>query len=88
MKNKYFVIGGQYAAFNYGGAATLLGAKRLATKNKEYWDNFQGWHTPRIFRSEDCALSNNFYGEQILPVPGVYPVAYHDGKKWIDNEEV
>ena len=29
-ENKYFVIGGQYAAYCYGAASTLLGAKRLA----------------------------------------------------------
>ena len=35
----YYVIGGQYETYCYGGTPTLIGAKRLATKNMEYWDN-------------------------------------------------
>ena len=46
--NKYIVIGGQYDYRTYGTAATLTGAKRLATKNAEYWDNWQGWHVPEV----------------------------------------
>ena len=38
-KNNYYVIGGQYEIICYGGTPTLIGAKRLATKNEEYWDN-------------------------------------------------
>ena len=53
MKNNYYVIGGQYERYCYGGAPTLIGAKRLANKSKEYWDNWQGWHTPAIYRAED-----------------------------------
>ena len=26
----------------------------VAGKNKEYWDNWQGWHTPKIYKAEDC----------------------------------
>lgn len=52
-KINFYVIGGQYESCCYGGAPTLIGAKRLATKNKEYWDNWQGWHKPRIYRVED-----------------------------------
>ena len=55
-KNNYYVIGGQYESRCYGGAPTLIGAKRLANKNKEYWDNWQGWHTPCIYKAEDTAL--------------------------------
>lgn len=55
-ENKYFVIGGQYESYCYGGTPTLIGAKRLATKNMEYWDNWQGWHKPRIYRSEDTTI--------------------------------
>lgn len=55
-KNNYYVIGGQYESYCYGGTPTLLGAKRLANKNREYWDNWQGWHTPRIYRAEDIKV--------------------------------
>lgn len=36
-----------------GGTPTLIGAKRLASRNMEYWDNWQGWHKPKIYRAED-----------------------------------
>lgn len=55
-KNNFYVIGGQYESHCYGGAPTLIGAKRLANKNAEYWDNWQGWHTPAIYRAEDTKL--------------------------------
>ena len=50
---KYYVIGGQYETCCYGGTPTLPGAKRLATRSAEYWDNWQGWHKPAIYRAED-----------------------------------
>lgn len=50
---EYIVIGGQYEAICYGESDTLTGAKRLASKNVEYWDNWQGWHVPNIYRAED-----------------------------------
>jgi len=52
-KDNYYVIGGQYEFCCYGGTPTLIGAKRLANKNEEYWDNWQGWHTPGIYHAED-----------------------------------
>lgn len=52
-KENYAVIGGQYETYYYGSTETLLQAKRLATRNKEYWDNWQGWHTPKIYKIED-----------------------------------
>lgn len=52
-KNNYYVIGGQYESICYGGTPTLIGAKRLANKHKECWDNWQGWHTPNIYKAED-----------------------------------
>lgn len=55
-ENKYAVIGGQYTSICYGCTPTLLGAKRLATKNMEYWDNWQGWHTPKIYDIEDTEV--------------------------------
>ncbi len=50
----YQVIGGQYEQTWYGESDSLHGAKVIAGKNKEYWDNFQGWHTPKVYRAEDC----------------------------------
>ena len=82
---KFYVIGGQHVAFNYGGAYTLEGAKRLASKHEEYWDNWQGWHKPKIFKAEDCTLRENFHGEDYYPEPYAYPVASWDSRagKWI-----
>nr|DAV90437.1 MAG TPA: hypothetical protein [Caudoviricetes sp.] len=49
-KNNFAIIGGQYASYCYGFTPTLTGAKRLARKNMEYWDNWQGWHAPEIYK--------------------------------------
>ena len=54
--NNYYVFGGQYECRCYGGAPTLLGAKRLAGKHAEYWDNWQGKHTPKVYRVEDTKV--------------------------------
>lgn len=64
---KYYVIGGQYSYYNYGGAYTLEGAKRLATKHQEYWDNWYGWHKPAIYKAKDCEIGTNFYGTNYYP---------------------
>ena len=50
---KYQVIGGQYSHVWYGESDSLRGAKIIATKHKEYWDNWQGWQTPKIYKSDD-----------------------------------
>ena len=78
---KYAVIGGQYGYFCYGLTPTLIGAKRLATKNIEYWDNWQGWHKPKIYRIEDTKEilikeSITLYDETLMRVPkyGAIPV--------------
>lgn len=73
---KYYVIGGQYRYFCYGGTPTLQGAKRLANKNREYWDNWQGWHTPCIYRAEDTiAIFDPFYkSDNRIPKPNTMPV--------------
>ena len=71
-KINYYVIGGQYESICYGGTPTLIGAKRLATKNEEYWDNWQGWHKPRIYQAEDTEVIDG--GEIRVPVPGAMPV--------------
>ena len=51
---KYVVIGGQYFQRCYGVVDNLIAAKRLATKNEEYWDNWQGFHTPLVYDFRDC----------------------------------
>lgn len=79
---KYYIVGGQYALRCYGACDTILGAKRIASKNVEYWDNWQGWHTPAIFRGADM----EFYGSQYLPKPLAEPIAYKMlNGKWHDN---
>ena len=80
-KINYYVIGGQYASFCYGGAPTLIGAKRLARKSAEYWDNWQGWHIPDIYRAEDVRDITNFYGDTKAPTDGAMPVAW----AWYNN---
>ena len=75
-KIKYYVIGGQYQSYCYGGTPTLLGAKRLAKKCAEYWDNWQGWHIPNIYRAEDTVECHNFYGDARCPMEGALPVAW------------
>lgn len=50
----YQVIGGQYEQHWYGESDSLRGAKNIATRHEEYWDNYQGWHKPCIYRAEDC----------------------------------
>lgn len=73
----YYVIGGQYESYCYGGTPTLIGAKRLANKNKEYWDNWQGWHTPEIYKAEDTEVIESSgrittYDGQEIRVPKLY----------------
>lgn len=68
----YYAIGGQYYYHCYGGAVTLTGAKRIATANAEYWDNWQGWHIPCIYSAEDTELSED--GRR-YPRIGARPVA-------------
>lgn len=80
---KYYVIGGQYEAFNYGGTPTLLGAKRLARKRMEYWDNWQGWHTPAIYAAEDCEEGTTFFRRStIVPKIDAEPVSVYEGGAW------
>ena len=80
---KYYVIGGQYETCCYGGTPTLLGAKRLATLRTEYWDNWQGWHKPAIYRAEDteevesCGRITTHDGRTIrVPKDGAVPVVW------------
>ncbi len=82
-KDGYYVIGGQYEAFCYGWAKTILGAKRLARKHQEYWDNWQGWHTPDIYAAGDCEPRETLYGRSdYLPMPDASPVAIYCNGRW------
>ena len=56
ITQNYAVIGGQYQSYCFGCTPTLLGAKRLARKNIELWDNWQGWHAPAIYRFTETEL--------------------------------
>lgn len=85
--SKYYVIGGQYKQVFYGESKTLLGAKRIATKNAEYWDNWQGWHIPKIYDSHDCRSYHEIDGLKIYHMDYAIPVAVHNGKKWVMNME-
>lgn len=71
-KINYYAIGGQYYFYCYGGAETLTGAKRIATANAEYWDNWQGWHIPAVYRAEDTMTDDS--GAR-WPAPWARPVA-------------
>ena len=79
-EEKYVVIGGQYQSYDYGIYDSLLAAKRAATAHAEYWDNWQGWHTPCVYRLEDCRKVNNFYGSVYDPVAPCEYWAKKDGK--------
>lgn len=71
---RFVIIGGQYQTKVYGYSDTLHGAKCIAARHPEYWDNWAGWHIPAIYASSD--LDNGY------PVPGAQPVAFHTGKRW------
>lgn len=79
---KYQVIGGQYESVWYGESDTLRGAKIIATRHAEYWDNWQWLHTPRIYAAEDVReiesrgriLTRD--GETVrIPAPYAEPIA-------------
>lgn len=53
---KYQIIGGQYDSQWYGESDSLRGAKNIAGRNKEYWEDVQEWHTPHIYDSEDVQV--------------------------------
>lgn len=91
---KYQVIGGQYESCWYGEADTLRGAKQIASRNREYWDNWQGWHTPRIYLADDCAvieckgwITKDDGQETIIPQKGALPIAIKTNGKWIAPSE-
>ena len=79
---KYQVIGGQYESCWIGESDSLHGAKIIATRNMEYWDNWQGWHIPSIYHAEDVEECNNFYGSTVCPKDGAVAVAC---ARYLDN---
>ena len=83
LKAQYCVFGGQYRDYCCGERETLLGAKRLAGKSMEYWDNWQGLHIPKIYKIEDTEIVS-LDGESVrVPKPGATAAAkgtYKDGK--------
>lgn len=87
-KTGYYVIGGQYEDYCYGWSRTVLGAKRMARKHQELWDNWQGWHTPKVYAAEDCAVGETFHGEDIVrdrEGGAPLPVAQYAKGKWYDG---
>lgn len=91
---QYQVIGGQYEQYWYGESNSIIGAKRIASQNCEFWDNWQGWHYPSIYKADDC---EKIISKDAITVPngceitihkiGVMPIATRDFKGWtnLDN---
>ena len=92
---KYIVMRGQYEKHAYPEESfdSLHAAKCYATKHMEYWDNWQGWHIPPIFLSEDCEeiTARNWLTVRdgttiIVPRDDIYVHAAYsklvDDKKW------
>lgn len=71
---KYQVIGGQYEQRWYGESDSLHGARIIAGKNKEYWDNWQGWHRPGIYLAEDCKV---IVAKGMVTVPDGMQIVVH-----------
>lgn len=63
---KYQIIGGQYEHRYYGESDTLRGARIIATKNIEHWDNWQGLKKPSIYLAEDV-IETISYGSITIP---------------------
>ena len=87
---KYQVIGGQYESIWYGESDSLLGAKRIATKHEEYWDNWQGWHTPKIYLAEDTKRIESSgrittRDGEMITVPIGEPYAVKDHGRWVER---
>ena len=72
MAKRYQVVGGQYTYRNYGESDSVHGAKCIAAKHDEYWDNWQGWHRPLIYRIEDCFACEGTY----YPKAGAIAISY------------
>ena len=85
-QDKYAVIGGQYFPVHYGNAQTLEEAKELAGKNPEYWDNWQGWHKPCIYRAEDVEIVES-YGRICTPDGWDIRVTKPGARPWVWRED-
>ena len=89
---KFQVIGGQYESSYKGESDSLRGAKAIATKNAEYFDNWQGWKKPAIYSAEDVQeieskgrITTPDGWTIKTPKAGAVPVSVWNGSKWIDN---
>lgn len=83
------IIGGQYESHFYGEADSLRGAKVIAARNEEYWDNWGGWKRPAIYRAEDVEeiesrgrITTPDGWKIRVPKAGTAPAAVWNGKKW------
>ena len=93
-KQWYVVLGGQYEWAFYGAYTSLQAAKVAATKNAEYWDNWQGWHVPAIYKSEDCKqiethgwITYHDYQKILIPKDEYSrPYLVKVGRKWEEVE--
>lgn len=74
---KYQVIGGQYEQVWYGESDSAHGAKLIATKHEEYWDNWQGWRKPQIYYAEDV-MEIESRGSILTQDGTIIRVAMHD----------
>lgn len=92
-KNNFYVFSNDYRGSHLeGGAPTLIGAKRIATKCAYYLDNT--WHTPEIYRAEDTELverRDQFLGGtymvRVLKIDemGYAPEPVCPGKSWTNT---
>lgn len=88
---KYQVIGGQYESAWYGESDSLHGAKCIAAKHDEYWDNWQGWRRPSIYLAGDVKEIESKSrittpDGVIIRVPIAEPTYKYDynGNKWFE----
>lgn len=89
---KFIVIGGQYNTVCYGGANTLRGAQIIASKNKEYWDNWQGWHYPLIYIKDSIeeASKNIWHPDGVVIKEYAEAIASRgiDDKQWTIKDKI
>lgn len=86
---KYQIIGGQYESHWYGESDSLHGAKCIAAKCEEYWDNWQGWRRPAIYAAENVTEIESVgritsRDGQVIRVPSGPPAYVYDyeSKTW------
>lgn len=89
-QKNYYVIGGQYLYLCHGTASTLIGAKRLATKCVEYWENCQSFRYPKIYEAKDIQEITSFDNEcsTYVPKENAEPIATREwGDRWVTYEK-